>query len=170
MTMGKVEEAKIYYRRLLEGLEPTKHSDLVRCYETLGLVADETRDYDASLELYEKSLKTNMATLDKQPLDIPSNYNSIQLAKQVVCYNNIGFLNREQQKYKEPLDFYQKAYDIHKEMFSIDETSLGMSNNNICNAYYFLDLYDDALYYYQEALKIYKKNSSSATSRICIDL
>ncbi len=53
------------------------------------------------------------------------------MAKQVVCYNNSGILNREQQKYKEALDFYQKAYDIHKKMFSIDETSLSMLNNHI---------------------------------------
>ncbi len=50
MTMGEVEEAEIYYRGLLEELEPTKHSDLARYYEALGVVVDEKRDYDTGLE------------------------------------------------------------------------------------------------------------------------
>jgi tetratricopeptide (TPR) repeat protein len=187
MTMGKVEEAEIYYQRLLDEL-PENHPDIARCYEARGAVADEKGEYDASLQLYEQSLKINMKILDKQHPDIASNYNSIgevyrkkgdhtkalecydkalkilgqnpvgkDLAKRAVCLNNIGIVYQEQQKYKEALEYYKQAYDIRNDRFPFDETSLGMSNNNIGNAYYLLGLYEDALFYYREALKIYKK-------------
>ena len=187
VTMGKVEEAEIYYRRLLEQL-PKKHPDIARCFEALASIADEKGDYDASIELYHNAMEINNKVVGKQHLDVASNYNSIgevyrkkgqyeealnyynnalealgknptgkYLAKQAVCYNNIGIVYQEQQKYKEALEYYMKAFKIREKHCSSDETLLGMSNNNIGNAYYFLDLYDDAIHYYKEALKIYKR-------------
>ncbi|CAF2357421.1 unnamed protein product [Rotaria sp. Silwood2] len=187
MTMGKVDEAKIYYQRLHKGLPPG-HPDEARCYEALGSIADEQGDYETGLKLYEQSLQINMKKWGNQHPDIASNYNSIgeiyrklgdyakareyydkalqafgkdpagkALAKQAVCYNNIGIVYQEQKQYKEALEYYQKAFEIRQKYFPSDETSLGMSYNNIGNAHYLLKLYDDAIFYYQEALKIYKK-------------
>jgi tetratricopeptide (TPR) repeat protein len=187
MTTGKMEEAEIYYRRLLDELPPD-HPHLARCYEALGAVADEKGEFNASLQLYEHALEINTKILDKQHPDIASNYNSIgevyrkkgdhkkafeyynkaldilgekpvgkSLAKKAVCLNNIGIIYQEQQKYKEALDYYTQAFEIRKTYFPSDETSLGMSNNNIGNAHYFLGHFEDALFYYREALKIYKK-------------
>ncbi len=154
MTMGKVEEAEIYYRRLLDEI-PKNHPDHARCFEALGAVADEKGEYDASLQLYEQALEINMKTLDKEHLDIASNYNSIgevyrkkgdhtkalqyynkaleilgekpigkSLAKQAVCLNNIGIVYQEQQKYKEALDYYRRAFEIRQNHFQSDQTSL----------------------------------------------
>jgi tetratricopeptide (TPR) repeat protein len=198
MTMGKVEEAEIYYRRLIEELEQTQHADLARCYEALGGVADEKGEYSASLELYGKALKINMEKLDERHPDIASNYNSIGevyrktgdykkafayynkaldtlgenppingLAKLAVCYNNIGIVYQEQEEYKEALAYYMRALEIRKKHFAFDETSLGMSYNNMGNAYYFLNCYEDALSRSSENLQ---ENSSSTTYEICINL
>lgn len=188
VTMGKIEEAEIYYRRLLEDLESNRHPDLARCYAALGAVADEKGEYDSSLYLFEKALKLSLAAPVKRPFHIASNYNSLgeiyrkkgnlkraienydkaldmlgdnptgkSLAKQAVCFNNIGVVCQEQSEYKEALGYFMRAYDIRKKYFPSDETSLGMSYNNIGNAYYFLKLYADALFYYHEALKVYKR-------------
>jgi tetratricopeptide (TPR) repeat protein len=191
MTMGKVEEAEIYYRRLLDQL-PSNHRDFARCQEALGVVAVEKGDYDSSLRFHQQSLEINMKTLDKQHPDIASNYNNIGevyrkkgdytkalkyynkaletlgdkpvekgLAKQAVYFNNIGIVYQEEGKYDEALSYYMKAFEIRQKHFPSDQTSLGMSNNNIGSVYYFIGNYDQAILYYQEALKLYKKTLPS---------
>ncbi|CAF1115678.1 unnamed protein product, partial [Rotaria sordida] len=187
MTMGNIDEAKIYYERLRDGLSKDDPNQ-ARCYEALGSIADEQRDYEISLKLYNQSLQINLKQWGTKHLYTASSYNSIgeiyrkqgnynkaleyydkalealgtdstvkALAKKAVCYNNIGIVNQEQNQYKEALDFYIKAFKIRKDCLPNDETSLGMSYNNMGNAYYFLKFYEDAIYHYQEALKIYKK-------------
>ncbi|CAF4290444.1 unnamed protein product, partial [Rotaria sp. Silwood2] len=188
--MGKVDEAKIYYQRLHNGLPPG-HPDEARCYEALESITDEQGDYETSLKLYEQSLQINMKKWGNQHPDTASNYNSIgeiyrklgdyakareyydkalqasgkdpvgkALAKQAVCYNNIGIVYQEQKQYREALGYYQKAFEIRQKYFPSDETSLGMSCNHIGNVHYLLKLYDDAIHYYQEDLEIYKKTLS----------
>ncbi|CAF1289918.1 unnamed protein product [Rotaria sordida] len=122
----------------------TQHLYTASSYNSIGEIYRKQGNYNKALEYYDKALET---------LEIDSTVKAF--AKKAVCYNNIGIVNQEQNQYKEALDFYMKAFKIRKDCLPNDETSLGMSYNNMGNAYYFLKLYADAIYHYQEALKIY---------------
>ncbi|CAF1601953.1 unnamed protein product [Rotaria magnacalcarata] len=186
ITMGNVQEAQIYYDRLLK-IIPRNDPDRARCLEALGSLADENKEYQKSLELYEEALKINKHTYGDQSSYTASNYNSIgetyrkkgdynkalryfedalkileqyalgkELLQKAASLNSIGIIHQEKKQYNEALEYYRKAYEIRRHYKPCDETSLGMSFNNMGNAHYHLKLYDEALYYYQEALKIYK--------------
>ncbi|CAF3140136.1 unnamed protein product [Rotaria socialis] len=186
ITMGNVQEAQIYYDRLLKIL-PSNDPDRARCLEALASLADEKKEYQKSLEIYEEVLKINKHTYGEQSSYTASNYNSIgeayrkkgdydkalrcyedalkilepytqgkELLQKAISLNSIGIIHQEKKQYIEALKYYAKAHEIRLHYKPRDETSLGMSLNNIGNAQYLLTRYDDALYYYQEALKIYK--------------
>ncbi|CAF0815753.1 unnamed protein product [Adineta ricciae] len=147
MTMGKIEEAEIYYRRLLEDFESNKHTDLARCYEALGNVADEKCDYDMALHFYEKSLRNNLSEPSKRSLDIASNY------------NNIGEIQQKKGYFKKAIENYEKALDV------LGEYPLGkglvkqaICFNNIGIACQEQHAYKEALSYYRKAYEIRRKN------------
>lgn len=188
MTIGNLDEAEIYYKRLLNGI-PAKNADQARCYKALGKIADERKDYESSLDFHQQALTINQKHYGEPNSYVASNYNSIgeiyqkkrdyskaldsynkalgalgkdpqdkDLLKQALFYNNMGVVRQEEKDYEKALNLYQKAYDIRKNVSPVDETSLGMSCNNIGNANYLLKRYDIAIRSYQDALKIYKKN------------
>jgi tetratricopeptide (TPR) repeat protein len=150
MTMGKLEEAEIYYRRLLDNSVTGNHPDLARCYEALGAVADEKREYDASLQLYEQALEINMKTLDKNRPDIASNYNSI------------GEVYRKKGDYKKALEYYKEALNILGE----NPVNKGLAKQAVCynNIGIILqeqEKYKEALEYYMKAFHIRKNHFPS---------
>jgi tetratricopeptide (TPR) repeat protein len=150
MTMGKVEEAEIYYKRLLEELEPTNHPDLARCYEALGGVANEKGDYDTSLQWYEKSLKINMKAVERPRPDIASNYNSI------------GEVYRKKGDSKKAFEYYQQGVKLLEDNPGDKGLAkLAVCYNNIGIHYQEEKLYKEALAYYTKALEIRKKHFSS---------
>lgn len=186
LSMGKIEEAEIYYQRLREQLLPNT-SEFARCLEALASIAKDKGEYEASIKLYNDALKINRDKASMQGIDLASNYIGLGEAyqktndpskaeqyfkralealgenpagegrvKQARCFNNIGILYQEQKNYKEALQNYLRTYEIRQKIYPPDEVAVGMALNNIGNSYYLLQL-PDALYYYEEALKLYKK-------------
>jgi tetratricopeptide (TPR) repeat protein len=145
VTMGKLEEAEIYYRRLIEQ-SPQDHPDIVHCYEGLAAVADEKAEYDASLQWYQNALEINKNASNKQAeqhLNIASNYNSI------------GEIYRKKGDHKKAREYYDLA------LKTLGENPVGKSLakkavclNNIGIVYQEQKEYENALDYYNRALKI----------------
>ncbi len=152
LTMGKVDEAQIYYERLLNQLPPD-HPDCVRCYEGLAAVADEKKKYDVSLQWYEKALEINNKASNKhyeQNLNIVSNYNSM------------GDIYRKKGDYKTAHEYYDRALKI------LGENPTGKSLtkqaacfNSIGIVYQEQQDYKNALDYYKKAFDIRKQDSFS---------
>jgi tetratricopeptide (TPR) repeat protein len=145
VTMGKLEEAEIYYRRLIEQ-SPQDHPDIVHCYEGLAAVADEKAEYDASLQWYQNALEINKNASNKQAeqhFNIASNYNSI------------GEIYRKKGDHKKAREYYDLA------LKTLGENPVGKSLakkavclNNIGIVYQEQKEYENALDYYNRALKI----------------
>ncbi len=150
VTMGKMEEAEIYYRRLLEQL-PENHPDIVHCYEGLAAVADEKGEYDSSFELYEKVLDINKKALkkpDEPNLNIASNYNSM------------GEIQRKKGHYKKAREYYDLALKtLGENPTGQSLTKQAVCFNNIGIVYQEQQEYQNALVYYNKAFDIRKQDS-----------
>ena len=186
MTMGKIDEAQIYYQRLSEQLSEN-HIHLARCFRELALIAEKKGEYDTSIHFYEKALEANskistssfeaasnytgLGEVCRQKRDFPRALHNYHLALHVLqtrspdeslsqtatIRNHIGTILHEQEKYEEAIEQYKQAIEIHEKRTPIDETFLGMLNNNIGNAYFCLHKCDSALQAYKKALFMYKK-------------
>jgi tetratricopeptide (TPR) repeat protein len=152
VTMGKLEEAEIYYQRLLEQ-SPQNHPDIVDCYEGLAAVADEKREYQASLHWYQKALEINKNASNKQAeqhLNIASNYNSI---------GEIYRKNGDHKKAREYFDLALKTLGDNPARKSLAKQAVCL--NNIGIVYQEQKEYKEALEYYRKAFAIREKYFSS---------
>ena len=73
-------------------------------------------------------------------------------------YNNIGIIYREEEKYFEALDFYEKSLAIQEKHLPADHPDLGASYNNIGGVHDCLGHYDLALDHYNRSLQISLKS------------
>lgn len=189
MTMGKIDEAQMYYQQLSEQLSGN-HVHLARCFRELALIAEKKGDYDKSIHFYEKALEAN-SKISTSSLESASNYTGLgevcrqkrdfpralhnydlalhvletlktkstheSLSQTATVLNHIGTILHEQRKYEDAIKRYKEAIEIHQKLTPIDETFLGMLNNNIGNAYFCLHKCDSALQAYEKALFKYGK-------------
>ena len=187
MTMGKVDEAEVYYKRLSEQLTPDD-PQLTRSYHELAVIAEKRGDYDGSIQFYEKSLENNSNLQFTNSLEAASNYiglgevyrqkgdftralHNYDLALYVLVrsstdeskrqratvLNHIGTIYHEQANYEDAIKKYQEAIVLHQELEPVDETFLGILHNNIGNVYYCQKIYDSALDFYKKAISLYCK-------------
>lgn len=126
-------------------------------YIDIGEIYRKKHQYEEALRNHEKALKI-----------LQDNSSEQYLAKRAVCYNSIGVMYQDLEDYRKALEYGIKAFDIRRKYFDSDEISLGMSSNNIGNAHYCLDHYDDAEYHYREALRFYKRQLPPSHSKIAL--
>ncbi|NSW46609.1 MAG: tetratricopeptide repeat protein, partial [Bacteroidales bacterium] len=108
------------------------------CYINIGIIYSNQKNYEKSLEYYQKSLEISKKINDKYGI--------------ATCYNNIGGIYKAQNKVKQAIEFYQKSLKIHEELG--DKNGLASCYNNIGGSYKYKGNYEKALEYYQKSLKI----------------
>jgi tetratricopeptide (TPR) repeat protein len=176
--MGKLDDAEIYYHRVLNQLSKD-HEDIPRCYHALGEVTQKKGDYDSSLKWYKKSLEiddSNIATshnsiavVYSKKGDYAHALESFSKALEIwkktygedhpdvaMCFNNMGIIYQEEMKYSEALEYYHKAWNIRQKYLPTEHPSLGQSHACIGNVRYHLKHYDLALEHYNLALENFK--------------
>jgi tetratricopeptide (TPR) repeat protein len=181
--MGKYDLAEKIYHRLLAAL-PSDDSSIFDLHCTLGTIAKEKSDYNASLESYQKSLKIIKKTNPSDFITIGKLYGCIGevnllkkndkdalefFNKAIKLYqtkdaenhpymadfhHNVGSIYNRQQKYDDALESFQKALRISGENSSSNRLSIAKSHNGIGNTYFLLKQYDLAMEHHQQSLAI----------------
>jgi tetratricopeptide (TPR) repeat protein len=195
--MKKFDDAEKYYRRFLDEM-PNDHHSIARCYEGLGNIAAEKRDYDLALQSYNKVLEVNRHILRPDDPEIASSYNNIAgiylkkeeytealesytLALQIwvralgqdhakvgMCYKSIGSVYENDNQYKEALVNYQKALTIRERHLAAEHPDLGKLNSTIANVYGSMGDTNKALKHYTIALKIFTKAYSNHNLEVAL--
>ena len=176
--MGKLDDAEIYYHRVLNQLSKD-HDDIPRCYHALGEVNLKKGDYDSSLKWYKKSLEIDDSNIATSYISIAVVYSrkgdyahalesfskALEIGKKTyaedhpdvaMCFNNMGIIYQEEMKYSEALEYYHKAWNIRQKYLPTEHPSLGQSHACIGNVRYHLKHYDLALEHYNLALENFK--------------
>lgn len=185
--MGKLEDATYYYEEYLKQL-PNNHPHIVACYHALGIIASDTKDYQKSLEWYEKMLQTSPQVLKKEDDNTANRYNCMAIAYHgihnytkaiqfhekaltiwqknhgeehpdvAMCLDNIGNVYHDQKYYQKALKFHKKALSIREKYLPVGHYDIGVSYNNLGSLYGCLNNNDMALSCYKKSLKIYQKS------------
>ncbi|CAF4105211.1 unnamed protein product, partial [Adineta steineri] len=138
---GKVEEL---YNVLLEQTSDDDEKQYYCAY--LGCVKTEQGDYEKAIWYYEKGLEIYQKTL-------PSNHATL-----ATLYNNIGSVYYKMGDYSKALSSHEKALEIQQEILPSNHPSLATSYNNIATLYHSMGEYSKALSFYEKALEIQQKN------------
>lgn len=184
--MGRIDNAQIYYLRHLCQL-PNYHQRSSACCHALGMIAGLKGDFESSLRWYNKSLEIAQHTLTNPHPNIAFIHNSLgeiyrkkgdypqalaffQTALGILkvfgkddphtaaCYNNIGLVHKDIQKYSKALKWYIKAAQIREKCLPKNHHDLGQSYNNIGTVYRCLGRDDLALNYLTKSLAIKLKS------------
>lgn len=183
--MGRIDEAQKYYQRLLNEL-PDDHSLVAHCYQDLGQMMVEIKDYETSLRWYFQSLEIyrrilrpidpEIATLFctigdvyskkksfidaleyyHQAIEIYSESLGKDHGKVMNCYRLMGVVCEEQQDYQHALEFYQTALSIREKHPVNHHQELAELHRHIADVYNHLDEKDQALKNYRISLKIFR--------------
>ncbi|CAF1325792.1 unnamed protein product [Rotaria magnacalcarata] len=186
ISMGKINHAEKYYRRLLNEL----HEDdplLAHVYYNIGLVAKLKCDYDNSMEYYRKALKISMEHGSVDNVIIAKTHNGIgeilwkngeknqalesfkeavkifeqaklgDRAEMALFQDNIGLFYREQSNYHEALFCYARSLMIRQKCLPKNHPDLAMSYNNVGNIRLHLNHQSIALECLKKALEIRTK-------------
>ncbi|CAF4600846.1 unnamed protein product [Rotaria sp. Silwood2] len=146
--MGKFDLAETIYHRLLDEV-PSNDSSLADLYCSLGNANREKKNYDSSLEWYQKSLELRLRT---QPSDFISLGN---------LYGSIGEAYSYNENNQKSLESYQKAIEQYQKANAEDHPHMANLYNNIASIYKRENKYPQSLKYYEKALIIDDLNSSS---------
>lgn len=184
--MGKVDEAKQCYERLLR--DKTSDSNTIsRAYHHLGRIEETKGDYDAGLEWLHKSLQVKLTIMKPNDPSIAQSYNCIGIAYQqkgdhdkaleafgkalaiwkraygknhpsvAGCLNNMGVVYKREKKYSEALQSFELALEIRARHPSANPHDLAGSHNNIGAVYERLGHHSLAIEHYNLSLKIKSK-------------
>ncbi|CAF4166474.1 unnamed protein product, partial [Rotaria sordida] len=192
-NMGKFDEAEKYLLRSLDESPPEHHTEDTNAYNlsvyyvNLGNVASKKGDYNQSLNLLQKALKTRLQlrrSTDPSIADIHNLIGGVYChkneyqraiesfnealkiyrqaydeddAKLAEVFSNIGAVYFKQEKYLEALDYQQKVLNIQKKSLHENHHLLGGSYSNLASTYLYLRNTDLALEHFHKALKIYEK-------------
>lgn len=181
----KLNQAQTYYNHLLHQMSDD-HVDITICYDALGQIFSEKRQFSSSLKWYEKSLAIKTKRLDRYDPRIASTNNAIALlhlnnldctralesygkaliiyqqkfgedhTRTAECFNNMAIIHKNQKQYREALHLYHKALSIYEKHSADNHFNVAMSYNNIGLVHGYLTEYDLALDYFNRALKIYE--------------
>ena len=141
-SLRDFDHAKEIYFALLDLLTENDSLKMSYIYNELGLICDETGEYQSALSYYQKSIKLRQKSS-------PENHRSLSAA-----YNNIGEVQREIGNYFGALSFHQKTLDMKQKTLPPDDLSLATTHNNLGLANESLGEYSKALEHYNKALDI----------------
>jgi tetratricopeptide (TPR) repeat protein len=163
---------------------PENDSDRLRCYDALGSIELFKKNFDKSLEWYQKSFNMrkekfpdnlaeayqNLAVVYSQKGDYTQaleNYQQLSIIwKQsygddcfhlIVCYTNIALIYQQQQNPSQALSYYYLTLSImakHNYSNEVSEAALYTNLGHVCTA---LQQYQRALGYYNVSLEIKSK-------------
>ncbi|CAF1265716.1 unnamed protein product [Rotaria sordida] len=181
--IGKFELAETIYHRLLNEVSPND-SSLARLYHSLGNINKEKRNYDASLEWYQKSLEVFLQSHTSDSLNLGNLYGSMGKTysykennhQSLECYekaieqyqkanaenhphmanffDNMASIYKRENKYRQALEFYEKVLIIDDLNPSSNRFNAAKSHNNIGIIYCYFGQYDLAMKHYQLSLSI----------------
>lgn len=188
--MGKYDRAEKIYRYLLSEHSSNDWSQS-KIYSSLAAIAKEQREYDSSLELYQKSLRIKKR---KNPSDFimigrlhacigevykikEKNTEALKYFKEAIelyqknyaenhpfmadFHHNVASIYKRRREYDQALISYKEALRLGYEHSSSNQVNIAKSHNGLGNIYYFLRQYDEALEHYQLSLAIKLKVLSS---------
>ncbi|CAF1089451.1 unnamed protein product [Rotaria sp. Silwood1] len=146
--LGKFDMAETIYHRLLDEV-PSNDSSLADLYCSLGNANKEKKNFDSSLEWYQKSLEVRLQTNPSDFIGLGNIYGSMGEAYSHKKNNNTS------------LEFYEKAIEQYQKANAEDHPHMANFFNNIASIYRRESKYSQALEYYEKALIIDDLNSSS---------
>lgn len=179
-------QAEKYFLRLLNEY-PCKENDRIYCYEALGRIKKWQRNYDQSIEWFNKALQSensieiynNLGEIYRLKNDFKQaiefyNKSLILFVEQfgdkyhpklVHCLNNIAIVYKYEKNYSQALDYHLKALAILDKSPTRNQSDLVIAYNNIGVIYRHLKQYDSALKYFELALKTYVNSSDSGLAK-----
>jgi tetratricopeptide (TPR) repeat protein len=151
--MGKYDLAEKIYHRLLVETPSNDPSYSHLCY-SLGMLTKDIKQYDLSLQWFQKSLEI---TISKDSV------NSIHIAGLYCC---IGNVYREQGNDNEAMDYYNIAIDYYRQAHAENHPHMAALYHGVASIHHDYKNYVEALNYYKQSLAIQEKYLPSAHSDI----
>ncbi|CAF3680524.1 unnamed protein product [Adineta steineri] len=146
--MGKLDLAEKMYSRLLSEL-PSNDASLPDLYNSFGVLSKEKRDYNTSLQWYNKALEMN------------TKINSSDYVKIGSLYNSIGEVHWKKYDPVNSVKYYKKAIEHFRQARDENHSSLGEFYNNIATVYQREKKFAKSLKYYKNSLVIQEKHLPS---------
>jgi len=170
---------------------PADHSDRIRCYDTLGNYNFAKKDFDSSLNWYQKSLEMKQKILPSNDPNLAETYNNIafvylhkkdntqalnafkqvlMIGKQIYgddhvnliyCYTQMSNIYEADGKFTEVLSCYFQISSIMLKHCPVDDINFAPIYNNIGKTFVSLCQYHLALGYYETSLQIKLKHLPS---------
>lgn len=143
LQQGMYEKAVLYEIQLAAYYEKINNEE--KLTETLKEIGDTYRNegvYGSALQYYLYLLKIREEQSDTKGI--------------VNVMNDIGIVFREQRNYKESLRYFADAFDLLRKNPNLTQ-ELGETFSNIGTAYYFMDSYDSANFYFEKAYTLKTK-------------
>lgn len=143
LQQGMYEKAVLYEIQLAAYYEKINNED--KLTETLKEIGDTYRNegvYGSALQYYLYLLKIREEQSDTKGI--------------VNVMNDIGIVFREQKNYKESLRYFTDAFDLLRKNPNLEQ-ELGETFSNIGTAYYFMNSYDSANFYFEKAYTLKTK-------------
>lgn len=148
--MGKFDLAEKYYRKMLDQVS-SEDPVLGDLYHSLGCVATDKGENDASLDWYKKSLAIKMQTH-------PSDHVRISQT-----YNGIGIVLQKKGNATQAFEYYNKAVSLFEQTHDKNHLYLGALYHNIGFIYQKQHNYLKALSFYDKSVAIKKKHRPLAS-------
>ena len=115
------------------------------CFNNIGCLYSEEKDFQKTLEYYEKALEIMQKFF-------PSNH--LYLGQ---TYNNIGSTYRALEDYQNAIKYYQLALEIKSKILSSQHLSTAATLSNIAGVYEQINELKQALSFYEQAAAIYRQ-------------
>ncbi|UJR19165.1 hypothetical protein I4U23_022295 [Adineta vaga] len=141
-NIGLLHDAKKYYNLFLEE-SSDDHDDKLRCYYSIGIVADEEGNYEESLNVYKKALQIGKKSF--------SNKNHSDIAE---IYYNMAIVYHKTKDNQKALNFVTKALTEFKRVYGKNSLEVARCYNIIGHVYQSTRNYSKSHDYYQKALPI----------------
>ena len=143
--------AEINCIKAIELIKPLKnYVTLSRCYNTMGVIANNLEEYDKSIFYYKEAQKYD-AKINRKQL---ANHN---------LNNNIGVLHNRSKQYSKAIPYFKQLIEL--DSFELKNPSLyATALNNLAYANYKLNQLEGVEVFYKKALKI--RESLNETAKI----
>ncbi|CAF0792530.1 unnamed protein product [Rotaria sp. Silwood1] len=143
--MKKFDDAEKYYNRLLQEM-PNDHHSVICCYQGFGRLAMEKRNYDLSIEWYQKALDIKTSILRPEDPEIAS------------AHSTIADIYVKKNAFNEAFQSYTQALKIWSRALGKDHPKVAACYKNIAVTFEMQNKYNEAVDYYEKVLTIYEKN------------
>ncbi len=137
------DSAFYHYQQALvhfQNQQPADSQRIGRTYNNIGILYSDIRDFDRTINYYQKAL----AIFEQQ-----QDHNLIS-----AIYNNIGTIYYRQHDYTKGLDYYQRSLELKLKTLGPEHRDVALAYNNIAAIYQETGDNEQAGLYYQKAYDI----------------